>query len=210
MSEYEHFTVEGTTYGPYPALPVAPFTGYDEIAVTRQVAEQIAHDLNVLDAGCGLTAGWDGPTLTFTWTQSYDGEGGSKTVAPGADQLYRVGGLWPWNRATAAQIATAALAERGISSRVDRERVNSWLVVGEDEVTGSHAVLCLHRGDDERTMVERELDLLQDRWHAATVNPDGTEPRLALRPASRLGDCVEAIAAWIADGRPVRRERTDS
>ncbi|MGZ2355720.1 hypothetical protein LRE75_03270 [Streptomyces sp. 372A] len=211
MSEHEHFTVEGTTYGPYPALPVTSFDPHGEISVSRNVAEQIAHDLNVLDAGCGCTAEWNDATLTFTWSRSYDGTGGSKAVIPGPDQLYRIGGLWPWNRATAAQIAIAALAARGITAAIDKDAGNSRLVVGEDEATGSHAVLCLYRKDDDETVVERTPDALQDQWHVTTVNPDGTETQLVLRPGSQLGDCVAAIAAWTAEGRPVHRaERTES
>ncbi|MFC7872003.1 hypothetical protein ACFUS2_12755 [[Kitasatospora] papulosa] len=106
--------------------------------------------------------------------------------------------------ATAAQIATKALAARGITAAIDKDAGNSWLVVGENADTGSHAVLCFYRGDDDETVVERTPDIFQDHWHAATVDPDGTELPLMVRPVGRLGDCVEAIAAWIAEGQPVR------
>ncbi|MEU9535891.1 hypothetical protein AB0D00_26730 [Streptomyces sp. NPDC048213] len=106
--------------------------------------------------------------------------------------------------ATAAQLATKALAAHGISAETDKDAGNSWLVVGESKDTGAHAVLCLHRGDDDETVVERTPDIFQDHWYAATVDPDGTELPLMVRPVGRLGDCVEAIAAWLAKGQPAR------
>ncbi|UZI33959.1 hypothetical protein [Streptomyces sp. VB1] len=103
----------------------------------------------------------------------------------------------------AAQLAIEALAARGISADIDEDAGNSWLVVGEDADTGSHAVLCLFRGDDDETVVLRVPDLDRDDWHAATVI-DGAELLPVIWPAARLGECVEAIAAWIAEGRPAR------
>ena len=94
------FTVDCTTYGPYPASPVPATWGpYDRISVTRSTAECIAEDLNTRDAGCGLTAAWDGDTLVFTWDPSYRNDnGGSETVTPEPDGRYLIGGLWPWMR----------------------------------------------------------------------------------------------------------------
>ncbi|MGW0844314.1 hypothetical protein ACWD26_30075 [Streptomyces sp. NPDC002787] len=91
------FTVDGSTHGPYAAGPVPETWGpYDPISVTRSTAERIAYDLNVRDAGCGLTAAWDGPNLVFTWDERHRGEKGSEIVTPEPDGRYRIGGLWPW------------------------------------------------------------------------------------------------------------------
>ncbi|MEV7657887.1 hypothetical protein AB0O39_27430 [Streptomyces anulatus] len=104
----------------------------------------------------------------------------------------------------AAQCAIEALAARGISAQIDEDAGNSWLVVGEDADTGSCVVLCLFRGNDDETAVLRVPDLDRDDWHAATA-VDGVELLPVTWPAAQLGDCVEAIAAWIAEGRPARR-----
>ncbi|WP_433407012.1 hypothetical protein [Streptomyces sp. CA-146814] len=103
----------------------------------------------------------------------------------------------------AAQLAIEALAARGISADIDEDAGNSWLIIGEDANTGSHAVLCLFRGDDDETVVLRVPDPDRDDWYAATV-VNGVELQLMIRPAAQLGDCVEAIAAWLAEGRPAR------
>lgn len=103
----------------------------------------------------------------------------------------------------AAQRAIEALAARGISADIEEDAGNSWLIVGEDAHTGSHAVLCLFRGDDDETVVLRVPDLDRDDWHAATV-VNGVELPPMVRPVAQLGDCIEAIAAWLAEGRPAR------
>lgn len=97
----ELFTVDGSDYGPYPARP-APDTwnAYEPISVTRDIAERIAHDLNTLNAGCGLSAEWNGADLVFTWDRRYRDEAGTETVTPGVDGRYLIGGLWPWMRWT--------------------------------------------------------------------------------------------------------------
>ncbi|MFE3033023.1 hypothetical protein ACFXKY_15435 [Streptomyces canus] len=98
--EEHQFTVDCTTYGPYPAARVRPTWGaHDPISVTRETAERIAEDLNVRDAGCGLTAVWQGDSLVFTWDERYRNDGGgSETVTPDSHGRYLIGGLWPWER----------------------------------------------------------------------------------------------------------------
>ncbi|MER7477402.1 hypothetical protein ABTX60_07065 [Streptomyces sp. NPDC126510] len=97
----ELFTVDGSDYGPYPALPATDSWGpYEPISVTRATAEQIAHDLNTLNAGCGLTAQWNGADLVFAWDQRYRDDNGTQTVTPDGDDRYQIGGLWPWMRWT--------------------------------------------------------------------------------------------------------------
>ncbi|MFY0515983.1 hypothetical protein ACOMD4_37205 [Streptomyces anulatus] len=103
----------------------------------------------------------------------------------------------------AAQRAIEALAARGISADIEEDAGNSWLIVGEDAETGSHAVLCLFRGDDDETVVLRVPDPDRDDWHAATV-VNGAELLPVVWPFAQLGDCVEAIAAWLAEGRLAR------
>jgi hypothetical protein len=93
------FTVEGTSLGPYVGLPLSsgwtPFSGH---LFTRATAEKIVNDLHTEDADCGLTAAFaeDG-TLTFTWTEDYDCEGGQKVVKPDPWGRYEIGDLWPWD-----------------------------------------------------------------------------------------------------------------
>ncbi|MEU0857471.1 hypothetical protein ABZ352_18810 [Streptomyces griseofuscus] len=92
------FTVEGTSYGPYVALPVSSmWTPYTAHLVTRGTAEQIVRDLHRDD--CDLRAAFDPDTgaLTFTWTKGYDGDGGTETITPDAYGRYLIGGLWPWD-----------------------------------------------------------------------------------------------------------------
>ncbi|MGW6588407.1 hypothetical protein [Streptomyces globisporus] len=101
----ELFTVEASTHGPYEALPVdGTWSPYEPISVSRAVAERIAEDLNILDAGCGMTAAWDGPVLTFTWDETYDGDGGALPVRPGDDGRYLIGRLWAWERRALAPL----------------------------------------------------------------------------------------------------------
>ncbi|MFI9311204.1 hypothetical protein [Streptomyces triculaminicus] len=129
MNTIELYTVDGSEHGPYVASPVPGTWGpYEPISVTRVTAEQIAYDLNVGDAGCGLTAAWEGANLVFTWDERYQGEQESETVTPDAAGRYWIGGLWPWSRAeiahqhtpfTAGAILRAALAERGITVHTD-------------------------------------------------------------------------------------------
>ncbi|MEU6946595.1 hypothetical protein ABZ957_15405 [Streptomyces sp. NPDC046316] len=96
MITMQLFTVEGSTYGPYGALPVSgDWWAYGPISVTRTTAELIAEDLNVRDAGCGLTAAWVGDDLVFTWGEPFVGMEDER-IAPDADGRYQVGGLWPW------------------------------------------------------------------------------------------------------------------
>ncbi|MYR09035.1 hypothetical protein GTY62_00075 [Streptomyces sp. SID724] len=103
--------------------------------------------------------------------------------------------------AEAAQHAIEALAARGISAHIEEDNHNSWLVVGRGADTDPHALLCLYRGNDDHTAVLRVPDPDRDDWYAATV-VNGVELQLMIRPAAQLGDCVEAIAAWLADLRP--------
>ncbi|MFH8410385.1 hypothetical protein ACH4FX_37265 [Streptomyces sp. NPDC018019] len=123
------YTVDGSAHGPYVATPVpASWEPYEPISVTRVTAEQIALDLNVEDAGCGLTAAWDGPNLIFAWDERYRGEEDSETVTPDTEGRYRIGGLWPWRQIrtdrqnalfTAGAMLRAALAEQGITVHTD-------------------------------------------------------------------------------------------
>lgn len=129
MNTIELYTVDGSAHGPYVASPVpGTWHPYDPISVTRVTAERIAHDLNVGDAGCGLTAAWEGASLVFTWDERFGDEPGSETVTPDAVDRYRIGGLWPWDRVdsprrlekfTAGAILRAALAEQGIAVHTD-------------------------------------------------------------------------------------------
>lgn len=93
------FTVEGTSLGPYVALPLASlWTPYSGHLFTRETAEKIVTDLHREDADCGLSAEWgDDGTLTFTWTDAYDGEGGSQVIRPDAHGRYEIGDLWAWD-----------------------------------------------------------------------------------------------------------------
>ncbi|MER7761549.1 hypothetical protein [Streptomyces sp. NPDC097619] len=94
-------TVEGTAYGPYVGMPLCPLAAPGEhLWFTRATAEQIVRDLNVRDAGCGLSGAFSGDgALTFTWTAEYGGRrgAGSESFSPDAHGRYPVGGLWMWD-----------------------------------------------------------------------------------------------------------------
>ncbi|MFD7555234.1 hypothetical protein ACFV9E_11965 [Streptomyces sp. NPDC059835] len=110
--EPEWFTVDSSSHGPYPALPANRFwNAHRGISVTRQTAEQIATDLNILDAGCGLTATWKNDWLIFTWDKRYRAESGQKIIEPvettDGSVRYVIGGLWPWDLYEAPEQDTA-------------------------------------------------------------------------------------------------------
>ncbi|WP_432101039.1 hypothetical protein [Streptomyces sp. WAC 04229] len=97
----EAFTVDGSDYGPYPARSVPDTWGpYDAISISLATAQLIAHDLNTQNAGCGLTAKWNGAHLVFTWDRRYRDDEGTQTVTPDIEGRYLIGGLWPWMRWT--------------------------------------------------------------------------------------------------------------
>ncbi|MFE4832928.1 hypothetical protein [Streptomyces sp. NPDC056672] len=207
MDTYQLFTVDGSSLGPYAALPVpVSWNGYDPICVTRSIAEQIADDLNWRDAGCGLTADWDGPNLVLVWDQDHRGDAGSETFVPGPDGLYRIGGLWPWMEwegDTAGQQAIRALGERGISADYEYYEGKMWLVItrdrdARDQSLASAACLLLHifnEAADEDVDVNRAPVPL-DRWRVFSGTFEG-EPLIEFG-VDRLDRCVEFIAAWVA------------
>ena len=145
MTTKQLFTVEGAECGPYEALPVSDnWWTYGPISVTRATAEQIVEDLNVRDAGCGLTAEWTGEDLLFTWGEPFvDME--DERIAPDADGRYLIGGLWPWievkvEQATAAQELRAALAPYGLTVHDIEDYliggcVLSWLTLVSGDTT---------------------------------------------------------------------------
>ncbi|MFI9052463.1 hypothetical protein [Streptomyces sp. NPDC053427] len=91
------FTVEGSGYGPYVALPRSSvWTPYSAHLFTRATAEMIVRDMERDDCGISATFAEDG-TLTFTWTEEHDGDGGTQTVKPDAHGRYEIGGLWSWD-----------------------------------------------------------------------------------------------------------------
>ncbi|MGW0757099.1 hypothetical protein ACWD1Y_11525 [Streptomyces sp. NPDC002814] len=91
------FTVEGSGYGPYVGLPLRDlWTPYTAHLFTRATAELIVADMRRDE--CGITAEFaDDGTLTFTWTEDHDGEGGTLDVRPDAHGRYLIGDLWAWD-----------------------------------------------------------------------------------------------------------------
>ncbi|RZD62945.1 hypothetical protein C0Q58_14490 [Streptomyces albidoflavus] len=214
----EMYTVEATAYGPYAATPVPGTWGpYEPISVTRVTAEQVAVDLNVGDAGCGLTAAWDGADLVFTWDQRHLGEEGSETVAPDADDRYRIGGLWPWQplqttqqQFTAGAMLRAALAEQGITVHTDG--ISPSYAIPLDPATPAleiynrpHLLVA-----DRNPSVEHPLDV-HTGWVAMLHDEDGVpNGRQLYGPGAGTGpvDCVAdslAAATAIADWLTARR-----
>ncbi|MDA5279872.1 hypothetical protein [Streptomyces sp. Isolate_45] len=87
------FSVDGTTHGPYAALPVSgSWLPDDCISVDRVTAGRIVCDLNTLDADCGIAGVWMGDDLAFLV------EDGAHRVCPDADGRYSIGGLWAWKK----------------------------------------------------------------------------------------------------------------
>lgn len=206
MDKFQLFTPDSSPYGPYPARPVtATWHGYDTIAVTRDVAEKIADDLNMGDEGCGLTAEWRDSNLVFVWDKRYRGDDGDQTVTPGPDGLYEIGGLWPWmewDGDTAGQQAIRALEKRGISADYQFYDGMAWLIITREQEADSHAaesapclLLDLH-GEDafKETDINRPGEPL-DRWR---VIPGSFEREPLIEcPVAELGRCVEVIAEWV-------------
>ncbi|MFF3256479.1 hypothetical protein ACFYWP_37110 [Actinacidiphila glaucinigra] len=204
------FAVEGGACGPYAASPVPATWGpYDPISVTRETAAQIAADLNTHDAGCGLTAAWDGPNLVFTWNRRYNGTEGTETVTPDAGGRYLVGGLWPWMYATVGLQATCALEKWGISAHHDDDAGNTWLVIGRNqdadgfpEMNEPYIVFYLYDDATDEITVERPVWPMDDPHGILRVivgDGSGSEWQLMERPAAQLDQCVEAIAEWCTD-----------
>ncbi|MER6230927.1 hypothetical protein ABT169_17510 [Streptomyces sp. NPDC001616] len=91
------FTVEGSGYGPYVALPVSSvWTPYSAHLFTRATAELIVRDMHRDECGIWAAFAEDG-TLRFMWSADHDGEGGTCAVQPDADGRYEIGGLWSWD-----------------------------------------------------------------------------------------------------------------
>ncbi|WP_275466284.1 hypothetical protein [Streptomyces noursei] len=87
------FTIEGTRYGPYVALPVSSvWTPLSAHLFTRATAQMIVADMHRDD--CGLHGAFDAETGTLTFTDDGDT---METVAPDAYGRYLIGGLWDWD-----------------------------------------------------------------------------------------------------------------
>lgn len=92
------FTVEGSSYGPYVGLPLqSHWTGYTKHLFTAQTARQIVDDLHRDECGMRGEFAEDG-TLTLTWNEWYDEEGGGEAViTPDRWGRYLIGDLWAWD-----------------------------------------------------------------------------------------------------------------
>ncbi|GHE34810.1 hypothetical protein [Streptomyces capitiformicae] len=107
---------------------------------------------------------------------------------------------------TAAQIATQALAERGIPSYTDDDAGNSWLVVGLPQSADTFPSKCVRHvvlyvvdpfGDQDEVMVDRAPTGPSDHWCAVSVDSKGVQRPLIARPIPQLAACIEAIANWL-------------
>lgn len=95
--EAQLFTVEGTSYGPYVGLPLSSvWTGYSKHLFTAQTARQIVDDLHLDECGMRGEFAEDG-TLTLTWTEEFDEEGGETVITPDRWGRYLIGDLWAWD-----------------------------------------------------------------------------------------------------------------
>lgn len=106
---------------------------------------------------------------------------------------------------TAAQIATRALAERGVTAhRISaRNAHTSWLAIDREQHAGSspavdrpHLRLSLYNLDDDGMADMNRPLTTMDNWHLSAVDASGTERLEAVRSGSDLIDFVEYIAAW--------------
>ncbi len=202
----ELFTVEGSAHGPYAAIPVPDSWGpYDPISVTRDIAERIVHDLMTCDAGCDLTAAWEGSNLVFTRDDER-----SEIIRPQPDGRYRIGGLWPWAPwETARQKAVQALTEWGITAHDDEDAGRSWLIIGWDQsaarfphmLAEPYMVLYLYNDADDDLTITRP-PVQGDRWHVVAGDGTGVERTLTTYQAGHLDECVTAIAEWVTDPLP--------
>ncbi|MFE8941164.1 hypothetical protein ACFYNX_27280 [Streptomyces sp. NPDC007872] len=93
------FTLDGSTFGPYEALPVSrAWSPWSAISVTRATAEQIAIDLLRSHAGRHLTCRWLHELLLISSDPRLRAEPGrpGRLIEPDVDGRYQIGGLWPW------------------------------------------------------------------------------------------------------------------
>ncbi|MFB7836178.1 hypothetical protein [Streptomyces sp. NPDC056056] len=93
------FTLEGSKFGPYEALPVSrAWCPWSTISVTRATAEQIAIDLPRSHAGRHLTCRWLDELLLISSDPRQRAEPGrpGRLIEPDAGGRYLIGGLWPW------------------------------------------------------------------------------------------------------------------
>ncbi|MFI0742828.1 hypothetical protein ACH4PU_32805 [Streptomyces sp. NPDC021100] len=213
MTTIELYTVDGSAHGPYAARPAPATWGpYEPISVTRLTAERIADDLNTRDAGCGLSAAWQGAALVFAWDERYRGEEGSETIAPDAEGRYRIGGLWPWDGVdsvrrqslfTAGAMLRAALAEHGVTVHTDG--VSPSYAIPLDPATPELEVYNrLHLLVADRDPSVEHAPSAHTGWLVVLHDENG-EPGDRIysagagdEPVDCLTDCV-AVAAAIAD-----------
>lgn len=106
---------------------------------------------------------------------------------------------------TAADVATRALAEWGITAYADSDHQNSWLVIGtyqgEDAfppVDVPHALLYLCDPYGDASWMEVDCDIeLCDFWRVVTSDGSGAQQHLITRHNDGLNECVEALADWL-------------
>ncbi|MEV6403928.1 hypothetical protein AB0M58_13415 [Streptomyces bobili] len=129
-------------------------------------------------------------------------------VAAILQRVLQSGGSAPEEGAgkTAGQLATEALADRGVVVHPVKDAVDgdAWLVIGT--ATGAvpdmdhepYILLSLYNDSDGEWVVDRPPVRPGDEWQVVTGDGTGTEETLTARPVGQLPDCVEAIVGWIA------------
>jgi hypothetical protein len=209
------FTIKGTGYGPYVALPVSSvWTPLSAHLFTRATAELIVSGVHRDD--CGIRASFDPDTGALTFTGD---DGRTETVIPDAYGRYLIGGLWEWDEwgdhvpHTAGQAAFARGAaeyRQADDSASLTEPLDALYRRGRQEAQLVARTRTEHRGvlfdvDPSRTPLIVRARPTNNHFRA--LPPGAYESSARVVPARdvRAGDLVVAsFAAWPTSGRPTR------
>jgi hypothetical protein len=118
---------------------------------------------------------------------------------------------------TAAEIATAALAEWGITVHPDEESLigghkNTWLIIGSDQSAGGfpdmrrpYVVLYVYTDENDEVWVHQPIESPFDSWHvvvgsgtsASTGTSTGREQLDFTERTPGIAQVAEHIANWL-------------
>ncbi|MFF4276218.1 hypothetical protein [Streptomyces sp. NPDC001536] len=118
--------------------------------------------------------------------------------------------------ATAAEIATAALAEWGITAHLDVESLigghkNTWLIIGSDQsddfpdMRRPYVVLYVYTDPSDEIWVDKPIESRFDSWHVVVgdgTGPCGGEHTAFTARTPGIAEVAEFIAGWLTAPQP--------